>query len=281
MSRSDPKRLRLVASSPLQRRVLDATAQEAPSPEERDRMARALGVSAAAIGVASGAALAKTTVLASKAAVGASASTTAALPWITVGVVGLALAGAIVGTRAWKKPVRPPTSPAPAAMASAPEPAASVEPAPAATVPLAVTDPAAQAPAPLRPELSATSPGRRARTATMPSDVREQSALVDAARNAVSSGAADRALALLRQYRDKYPGGIFRPEAAALKNRGAGAAGPGRRGSRLGQPVRGRVRRRTAHGAREACCWFGAALTESGRKPATTDGIPPRRRPRS
>ena len=217
MSRRDPKRLRLVASSPLQRRVLDATAHEAPSPEERDRMARALGVSAAAIGAASGATLAKTTVLASKAAAGASVGTTAALPWITVGVVGLALAGAIVGTQAWKTPLRSSRSPAPAAMASEPVPAASVEPAPAAPAPLAVTEPAAPAPPPLRPELPATTSGRRARTATMPSDVREQSALVDAARNAVSSGAADRALALLHRYQDKYPGGIFRPETAALK----------------------------------------------------------------
>jgi TolA-binding protein len=47
--------------------------------------------------------------------------------------------------------------------------------------------------------------------------VREQTSLVDAARDAVASGAADKALAFLRQYQDKYPDGIFRPEAAALK----------------------------------------------------------------
>jgi len=47
--------------------------------------------------------------------------------------------------------------------------------------------------------------------------LREQTSLVDAARDAVASGAADRALTFLRQYQDKFPGGVFRPEAAALK----------------------------------------------------------------
>jgi outer membrane protein assembly factor BamD (BamD/ComL family) len=40
---------------------------------------------------------------------------------------------------------------------------------------------------------------------------------VDAARAALASGTADHALERLRRYRDKYPAGIFRPEAAALK----------------------------------------------------------------
>ncbi len=215
MSLRDPKRLRLTASSPLERRALEATAQEQPSPDERDRMARALGVSAAAIGAASGAAVAKTTVLASKAATGASVGATATLPWITAGVISLALVGTIVGTQAWKTPVRSSRSPAPAATASAPKPAAAVEP--AAAAPLAMTEPAAPTPALLRPELAATTSGRRARTASMPLDLREQNALVDAARDAVSLRAANRALAVLRRYQDKYPGGIFRPEAAALK----------------------------------------------------------------
>jgi hypothetical protein len=201
----------MVASSALQRRVLDETAREEPSPELRDRMARALGVSAAA--VASSAALAKTAAAASKVAVGASASTTPVLPWVTVGVLGLALTGAIVGTQVWK--TGPSPQPAPAVRASAPEPA--VESAPAAPVLPLAAQPAASALAVPRPESSAMPAGRRLRTASPPADVREQTSLVDAARDAVASGAADKALALLRQYQDKYPGGIFRPEAAALK----------------------------------------------------------------
>jgi outer membrane protein assembly factor BamD (BamD/ComL family) len=45
----------------------------------------------------------------------------------------------------------------------------------------------------------------------------EQIALIDSARAAVASGAGERALGLLRQYRDKYPAGSFRPEAFALQ----------------------------------------------------------------
>ena len=66
-------------------------------------MARALGVPAATW--LRPVSLAKTAVAApasAKVAVGASASTTPILPWIAVGVLGLALAGAIVGTQAWK-----------------------------------------------------------------------------------------------------------------------------------------------------------------------------------
>ncbi len=202
MSPRDPKRLRLVAGSALQRRVLAATAEEEPSPELRDRMAGALGVSAAAIGAASGAAVAKATVSATKAAAGI--STTSALPWITVGVLGLAVAGAIFSAREWKASVRPSPAPAPRMIASAPDfPAAAIEPASPAPVP--------------RPDLPDVPSGGRARMVAAPVDLRGQTSLVDAARDAVSSGAADRALAILRQYEDRYPAGVFRPEAAVLK----------------------------------------------------------------
>jgi len=215
MTPRDPKRLRMVASSALQRRVLDQTAHEEPSPELRDRMARTLGVSAAA--VASSAALAKTAAAAAKVsakvAVGASASTTPVLPWVTVGVLGLALAGAIVGTQVWK--TGPSPQPAPAGRAFPPESAA--ESSLASPVPSLAAQPSASAPVVPRPESSAMPAGHRLRTAPPPADVREQTSLVDAARDAVASGAADKALALLRQYQDKYPGGVFRPEAAALK----------------------------------------------------------------
>jgi hypothetical protein len=214
MSPRDPKRLRLTASSALQRRALEESAHEEPSPELRDRMARALGVSAAA--VASSAALAKTAVSApasAKIAVGASASTTPVLPWIAVGVLGLALAGAIVGTQAWK--TSPSVQPAPAVNASATESAAKSFP--TAPMPSLAAQPASSALASQRPESAAMPAGRRLRTSPSPAAVQEQTTLVDAARDAVARGAADKALALLRQYQDKFPGGVFRPEAAALK----------------------------------------------------------------
>jgi hypothetical protein len=211
MTRRDPERLRLVASSALQRRVLDETAHEELPSELRERMARAVGVSAAA--VVSAAALGKTAAVASKMAVGVGTGTTSLLPWFSVGVLGLVLAGAIVGAQVWK--TSPSAHPAPAVKASVPE--AVAESRPAAVAPPHVTAPGSSALAPPRPELSPTSAGRRLRSAPPPVDVREQTSLVDAARDAVASGAADRGLALVRQYQDRYPGGVYRPEVAALK----------------------------------------------------------------
>jgi hypothetical protein len=48
-------------------------------------------------------------------------------------------------------------------------------------------------------------------------DLRDQIALIDAARTAVKAGATERALVLLRRYETSYPGGAFRPEALALR----------------------------------------------------------------
>ena len=63
---------------------------------------------------------------------------------------------------------------------------------------------------------------RQARGAAQPapapvSDLRDQIALVDAARTAVKAGSTERALVLLRRYEVSYPGGAFRPEALALR----------------------------------------------------------------
>jgi hypothetical protein len=41
--------------------------------------------------------------------------------------------------------------------------------------------------------------------------------LVDAASAAVSAGAGERALTVLREYQSKYPAGSFRPEVSALR----------------------------------------------------------------
>jgi hypothetical protein len=48
-------------------------------------------------------------------------------------------------------------------------------------------------------------------------DLAAQIALIDAARDAVSAGSANRALRLVQQYQSKYAGGSFGPDAAALK----------------------------------------------------------------
>jgi outer membrane protein assembly factor BamD (BamD/ComL family) len=62
----------------------------------------------------------------------------------------------------------------------------------------------------------ATAPVPRSRPVAS-AGLSDQIALIDAARAAVSSGAGERALTLLRQYRDKYPAGSFRPEARVLQ----------------------------------------------------------------
>ncbi|HXU06098.1 MAG TPA: hypothetical protein VN903_34325, partial [Polyangia bacterium] len=48
-------------------------------------------------------------------------------------------------------------------------------------------------------------------------DIRDQIALLDAARTAVRAGSSERALVLLHRYDASYPGGAFRPEALALR----------------------------------------------------------------
>jgi hypothetical protein len=86
--------------------------------------------------------------------------------------------------------------------------------------------PAPQDPAPNAPtepstassELAASpaAASRRGR-AVATTDVREELALLDAARAAVSAGDDGRAMEILRRHREKYPAGSFRPEATAIK----------------------------------------------------------------
>ena len=58
-------------------------------------------------------------------------------------------------------------------------------------------------------------------------DLRDQIALMDAARTAVKSRETERSLALLRRYDASYPTGAFRPEALALRIETLAADGRG------------------------------------------------------
>jgi outer membrane protein assembly factor BamD (BamD/ComL family) len=58
---------------------------------------------------------------------------------------------------------------------------------------------------------------QRARESATGNDLANQVALVDAARAALASGGAERALASVREYQTTYPGGAFRPEVAAIR----------------------------------------------------------------
>jgi len=202
-----PERLR-VDGSDFERRLLDAVAHEEPSAELSQRMAAAVGISAAVIGsVAGGAAAAKAAsevAAAAKAAAG-KAGVTLLWPWISAGVVVLAIAGAVVGTRASKTSERPPRSSPPA-----------VERPAAPATPLEADKPVPSEQSESPSNATAAAPSRR-RSAGASVDLGDQIAIMDSARAAVTAGTAERALELLRRYQEKYPAGSFRPEAGALR----------------------------------------------------------------
>jgi hypothetical protein len=194
-----PDRLLASDATDFERRVLEAALQKKPSSAASSRMAKALGIAmtvgttTTATTVAAGATVTK---------VAATAGATAAWPWVTVGVLGLVVGGAVIGTRATRE-ARPPQVSPPAITVPAPPPA------PPATE---LAKPALPAEPPAR---VAASP--RVRAATTTSELREQVALLDSARQAMSRGESRRTLEILRRYLDKYPSGTFRPEATAIK----------------------------------------------------------------
>ena len=93
-----PDRLLAGGATDFERRVLEIAREQRPSPAASARMAKALGLTSA---FAASAATAKT--LAADAATAkatAAAGASTIWPWISAGVLGLVVAGAIVGTRA-------------------------------------------------------------------------------------------------------------------------------------------------------------------------------------
>ncbi len=182
-----------------ERRMLVAALKE-PSPAASARMAKALGVTVAAVAtatatagkaLAAGAAAAKAPV-----AVGA-----AVWPWISAGVLGLVVAGAVIGTRT--RHASPPERPEAAALVAVPVSAVQTPTPPSSDVSERPSAPAAT--------------NRRSRVTTATGALTDQTAFIDAARAAVAERSDRRALEILRRYQDKYPAGLFRPEATALK----------------------------------------------------------------
>ena len=205
-----PTQLRVVGATDLERRLLDAASRELPSVELTRKMQQALGLSIAA------SAMTAAVLKSSGAAKGTAAATAAtgapafAWPVISVGVLALAVTGAVVGLRSTASH-HAASSPAVRA------PAVVLGPAPVAPAPIAAP---AEAPATRvveRPSSVPARPHHHALAATTPSELRAEIALVDAARSAVGAGADDRALVLLNRYDSSYRTGTFRPEAAALR----------------------------------------------------------------
>ena len=131
-----PTQLRVVGATDLERRLLDAGSRELPSVELTQKMQRALGLSIAASAMT--AAAVKSSGTAAAAASAATSAPAFAWPVISVGVLALAVTGAVVGLRstathhATQRPIvtvpRVVLGPAP----MAPEPTAAPSPAPAA-----------------------------------------------------------------------------------------------------------------------------------------------------
>jgi hypothetical protein len=210
MNRTDaglPNQLRVVGATDLERRLLDAGARELPSVELTQRMQRALGISLAA-----GAATAATAATAKAATAAGAGSAAPAFAWpaISIGVLALAVSGAVVGVRstvshhaaARTATVLAVSSPVPVA------PPVEAAPGPEPFAASAVHRAAHRVAAPIH---------HHAASAATQSELRAEIALVDAARSAVAAGANGRALALLDRYEASYPRGTFRPEVAALR----------------------------------------------------------------
>jgi hypothetical protein len=198
-SRSLPDRLLAGEATDFERRVLDAALEKRPSAASSARIARALGVTVTTVGTAA-AAKALAAEAASK-ATAAAASTT--WPWISAGLLGLAVTGAVVGVRL-QHAKSPEVSPSPVAVS------ASAVPAEPRTGNVAVADVKPPEPTPAKAI-------HRSHAPSMASDLRDEIAVVDSARSALSAGDAPRALEVLRHYEAKYASGSFRPEATAIR----------------------------------------------------------------
>lgn len=207
MNRSDPRlpsQLRVVGATDLERRLLDAGARELPSVELTRRMRQGLGISLIA-----GAATAASATTAQAATAAGAGSAAPAVAWsaISIGVLALAVTGAVVGVRSTA-----------AHHASTRAPAVLPVSLPAAPAPLEAPPAADPVTAPAAARIVHRGASRHhAVVAASQSDLRAEIALVDAARSAVAASANERALALLERYEGSYPRGTFRPEVAALR----------------------------------------------------------------
>jgi hypothetical protein len=208
-----PTQLRVVGATDLERRLLDAGSRELPSVELTRKMQQALGLSVAASAITAAAVKSSGGAATTTAGV-ASGAPALAWPAISVGVLALAVTGAVVGLRSTASHH---AANRPAAAVTRTTPAVVLGPTPVVPEPIAATSPLTSAGAVERPLSSPGQAHHHALGAATPSDLRAEIALVDAARSAVATGANDRALALLHRYDTTYRAGTFRPEATALR----------------------------------------------------------------
>lgn len=193
-----PQRLLASDVTAFERRVLEGALAKGPSPAASARMARALGVTVTSVGMAAAAKPLAAEALTSKAT--AATGTTVVWPWVSAGVVGLILAGAVVGSRAGRSQRE------------------SLAPSSSVTAPPSAAGPAIPAPPVVAvPPVRSAVPAQVGRTATAVGDLSDQVGFIDSAREAMTTGENRRALEILRRYQRRYPAGTFRPEALALE----------------------------------------------------------------
>jgi hypothetical protein len=209
-----PTQLRVVGATDLERRLLDAASRELPSVELTRKMQQALGLSIAASAITAAAAKSSGAAMGTTTASVATGAPAFAWPAISVGVLALAVTGAVVGLRSTASHQ---AASKPAAVAVDTTPAIVLGPAPVAPEQIAAPSPAPAARAVERAGSIRSFAHRHPVSAATPSDLRVEIALVDAARSAVATGADDRALALLNRYDSSYRAGTFRPETTALR----------------------------------------------------------------
>jgi len=197
-----PERLLDGDATDFERRMIDAAIEQRPSAAASARMARALGFTVTTIGTAAASKPLAATAAGAKVPTTLATSTSTVWPWISVGVLGLAVAGTVVGVRV-RHASRPDPAPmlAPQPGPSTPEPARSAQASPSA--------------APIAEQaLGSAALGHQTHRGQT-DDLRDQIALVDSARDALAVGSPQRAVEILRRYQDRYPSGSFRPEATA------------------------------------------------------------------
>src|SRR5262245_1624994 len=91
-----PERLLSSGATDFERRMLEAASRKKPSEAASARMAKALGVTLTTVGSATAATTVASDAIAAKAT--AIGGTSALSPWVSVGVIGLVVAGAVIGT---------------------------------------------------------------------------------------------------------------------------------------------------------------------------------------
>jgi len=205
---SDLKLLPPDQPTPLEQRLLDAVANEAPSAEQRQRVRLALGLPALAVSTAP-----------------------APVPVAPVGrralllklggglvIVSAAMVALFFGMGRTSNADKAPTVPlVTQPIASAAPPVVTAAPATPEPAPSAAPPTREESAPPTREESAPSKRASRAVAAESGADLSEQLRLIDAARSAVAAGNASAASAALSTYRTRFPRGPFGQEAAVLQ----------------------------------------------------------------